>query len=145
MSRLTTSDRPVPSEFRGTTAADLMSPSLVSLRADATVAEATALLVDRGINAAPVIDEAGHPIGVLSHTDLLAHDRERFGRMEQDSARVHDLMTPAVFAVSPGTPAVQVIDDMLDHGVHRLFVLDDSGILVGVVTALDILRHLRPE
>lgn len=145
MSRLTTSGRPVPSDFHGMTAADLMSPHLVSLRFDATVAEATALLVDRGINAAPVIDEAGHPIGVLSHTDLLAHDRERYGRTEPDSARARDLMTPAVFAVSPGTPAVQVIEDMLAHRVHRLFVLDDSRTLVGVVTALDILRHIRPD
>jgi CBS domain-containing protein len=42
-----------------TTASDLMTPSPVSLREDATVHEAVALLTDRGISAASVIDEAG--------------------------------------------------------------------------------------
>src|SRR5262249_28902177 len=44
------------------TAADLMMTSPVSLRADATLGEAVALLTDRGFSAAPVIDEAGRPI-----------------------------------------------------------------------------------
>jgi predicted transcriptional regulator len=29
--------------------------------------------------------------------------------------------------------------------VHRLFVIDDTGVLVGVVSTLDILRQLQPE
>jgi CBS domain-containing protein len=141
MNRLADSDRLLSSDLHGK-AADLMAPNLVSLRADAAVAEAIALLVDRGFSAAPVIDEAGHPIGVLSHTDLLAHVREHcVGAC--DPARVQDLMTPAVFCVTPDTPAAQVIDEMVIHGVHRLFVVDGTGVLVGVVTARDILRHLR--
>src|SRR5262249_28883167 len=58
------------------TAADLMTPDPVSIRADATLREALALLIDRGFSAAPVIDAAGRPVGVLSRTDLLVHDRE---------------------------------------------------------------------
>jgi CBS-domain-containing membrane protein len=27
---------------------------------------------------------------------------------------------------------------------HRLFVVDNAGVLVGVISALDVLRHLRP-
>ena len=41
------------------TASDLMTASPVSLREGATFLEAVALLTDRGISAAPVIDEAG--------------------------------------------------------------------------------------
>ncbi|HZU38429.1 MAG TPA: CBS domain-containing protein [Gemmataceae bacterium] len=144
-----TADRPGTLVLHAATAADVMMPNPVSLRADATVAEAIALLTDRGFNAAPVIDEAGHPIGVLSHTDLLAHERERSpgtgGSGEPDPTRVYDLMTPAVFSVSPDTSAAQVVDEMLAHRVHRLFVVDSTGVLVGVVAALDVLRRLRPS
>jgi CBS domain-containing protein len=147
------------------TAADLMVPNPISLRADANVREALVLLTDKGFSAAPVIDEAGRPVGVLSRGDLLVHDREKVDYLppyfyEQDlhtrkggpvegfqvenvdQTLVRDLMTPAIFSVTLDTSAAKVISDMLALHVHRLFVVE-SGILVGVVTAMDILRHLR--
>jgi CBS domain-containing protein len=62
--------------LRAQTAADLMTANPLSLRGDATFHEAVAFLVDRNISGAPVIDEAGRPIGVLTQTDVLVHDRE---------------------------------------------------------------------
>jgi CBS domain-containing protein len=53
-------------------------------------------------------------------------------------------MTPVVFSVSPKTPAHKVVEQIVDLKVHRLFVVDDDGILVGVISALDILRRLEP-
>ncbi len=43
------------------------------------MSEAVLLLTDRGFSAAPVIDDAGRPVGVVSRTDLLVHDREQAG------------------------------------------------------------------
>jgi CBS domain-containing protein len=151
----------IPLTLQADTAADLMTTNPVSLRADATVDEAITLLTDRGFTAAPVIDHAGRPIGVLSRTDVLIHDREcaryltpasggraQMGRGEDsylpDPARVRDLMTPVVFSVAPNAPAYQVIEHMLALKVHRLFVVDRSGALVGVISVLDVLRHLCP-
>ena len=51
-------------------------------------------------------------------------------------------MTPVVFSVRPETPARQVIEEMLHLRVHRLFVIDADGVLVGVIATSDILRHL---
>jgi CBS domain-containing protein len=159
-----------PLQLRAETAADLMVPNPISLRADANVREALVLLTDKGFSAAPVIDEAGRPIGVLSRGDLLVHDREKvdflppggtyfyeqdlhtrkgqpvegFQVENVDQTRVRDLMTPAIFSVDPKTPAAKVIRDMLALHVHRLFVVDEAGILIGVVTAMDVLRQLRP-
>src|SRR6478609_2602246 len=62
--------------LEGATAADLMADSPVSLRASAGIREALALFTDKNFSAAPVIDEAGHPVGVLSRSDLLVHERE---------------------------------------------------------------------
>jgi len=47
------------------TASEFMEPNPVSIRDTATVAEALAVLTDRGHGAAPVVDEAGKPVGVL--------------------------------------------------------------------------------
>jgi CBS domain-containing protein len=149
------------------TAAELMTPNPVSLEQDATIPDAVALLTDRGYSAAPVIDEAGRPVGVLSRTDILVHERETarkaaFGPPEDtghpapprhegfsievvDRTQVADVMTPAVFTVSVHTPAAGVVEQMLALNVHQVFVVDDDQLLVGVVTALDVLRHLTPS
>jgi CBS domain-containing protein len=153
------------------TAADLMTPNPLSVRDVATVRDAVRLLVDKGISAAPVIDNAGRPVGVLSRTDVLIHDRENveylkpvpeyfnkedlhtgagevlprgFQVEKVDLTRASELMTPVVFSVAPDTPAHKVIEEMLALKIHRLFVVDTAGVLVGVISALDVLRHLRP-
>jgi CBS domain-containing protein len=54
-------------------------------------------------------------------------------------------MTPAVFSVRLTTPAAKVVEQMRELDVHRLYVVDEDGTLVGVVSAVDILRHLRPQ
>jgi CBS domain-containing protein len=148
------------------TAEELMSDNPVSLREDATIPEAVALMTDRGYSAAPVIDEAGHPVGVISRTDILVHDREQsrhaqpvdeeelhrqrsrregFSVEIADSTRVRDIMTPTVFTVSTTTSAADVVKRMVELKVHQLFVVDEDDALVGVISALDVVRRLTPE
>ncbi len=154
------------------TAADLMTPNPVSIHKKATLREAAAMLTDREISAAPVIDDAGRPVGVLSRADIVRHDREtatylkpasefyqeaeltlpsgeafRDGFQVQaiDRTEVGEIMTPTVISVPPREPAEDVVAQMLAFKVHRLFVVDDAGVLVGVISAFDILRQLRRE
>lgn len=153
-----------------TTAADLMTSNPLSIRQDASVKEAAAFLIDKGISAAPVIDDAGRAVGVLSRTDIVIHHRQQseflstgidyyersdlqargsdtvpagFQVEEVDMSRVMDIMTPVVFSVSQNEPAQAVIATMVDSKVHRLFVVDGSNVLIGVISALDVLRRLQ--
>jgi CBS domain-containing protein len=128
-------------------AADLMSASPMSIQAAATVPEVVAALTGRGLSAAPVIDERGRPVGVVSRGDLLVHERERLRAApaaQAEPTRAADLMTPVVFSVTPDTPAHQVVEQLLNFNVHQLFVVDDNQVLVGAVGVLDVLRRLRP-
>ena len=154
------------------TAADLMTPNPVSLAADTAMKEAAAFLTDKGFSAAPVIDEAGRPVGVLSQSDIVVHDRESgpyvsgnpeyyaranlsrrsgkalptgFEMVDANRTWVRDIMTPVVFSVTPETAAYKVIETMLAHKVHRLFVVGTDGILVGIISTVDVLRHLHLE
>jgi len=133
--------------LRAKTAAELATFNPVSLREDATLAEAVVVLIDKGMHAAPVINAAGQPIGVLSGTDILIHQREQAQRGSLGpgvpDARVRDLMTPAVFSVAQDAPASRVVAEMVSLNVNQLFVVDDSGALVGVIPALNVLRHLE--
>ncbi len=51
-------------------------------------------------------------------------------------------MTPVVFTVGLETPAAKVVEQMLNMKVHHLFVVDDDLALIGVISSLDVLRHL---
>ncbi len=151
---------PKPLVLRAAVAEELMSPNPVSIGRTASLREALATLTDLGFSAAPVIDEAGRPVGVLSRTDLIIHQREcvhhlptpaereripeGFEVEEVDGTTVEDVMTPVVFSVAPETPAESVVNQLLALKVHRLFVVDEAGVLIGVISAVDVLRHLRP-
>jgi len=153
---------PMTMRLHAQTAADLMAPNPISLRSEATLEEAMKLFADKGIAAAPVIDSGGRPIGVVSRSDMFFHQVEDARRRHPDyyynpdtesagpaNARrslppstVADLMTPAVFAVSPDAPVTRVVGDMVGLRVHRLFVVDAAGVLIGVITSMDVLKHL---
>lgn len=124
------------------TARDLMTPGPVSLAADATVPEATAFLTERGFGAAMIIDEAGHPLGVVTKTDLLVHAREHRPGLEPDDTPVGEVMTPAVFAVREDAPARSVVEQLLTLNVHHLFVTDPTGVVVGVISPVDVVKKL---
>jgi CBS domain-containing protein len=133
------------------TAADLMVENPVSIREDATVHDAIRLFTKQCISAAPVVDAAGRPVGVISRSDVIVHDRvkldwpspEETDRTSKIATTVRELMTPAVFSVTPSTPAGIVIEQLLALNVHRLFVIDAAGVLVGVISATDVLWHLH--
>jgi CBS domain-containing protein len=143
------------------TANDLMSQPPISLLAKSSIPEALEFFTLRGFHAAPVIDTAGRPVGVVSVTDLLRHDLDRgthpchdgeccsgksfpegFGVEDVDTARVEDIMTNTIFALSPNAKLPDIVKKMLDLDVHQLFVVDHDGLLVGVLSTSDIMRVL---
>lgn len=150
------------------TAADLMTSNPISIRADASIRETVAALLDRGFSALPVIDETGRPVGVVSQRDIMTYNRETVARPMTEAQRhelndlkgndfkdgfqvedvdrmaVGAIMSAFVFSVNETTPAAKVVEEMLAMKVHRLFVTDETGVLVGVISAIDVLRHLRP-
>lgn len=147
-------------------AEDLMVSNPVSIQEEITVHEAAGVLTDRGINAVPVINEAGRAIGVLSRADIVRYERETarhhqfaasdseeeslkydsvgFQIEEADRTAVREIMTPLVIAVSPEEHALEVVNKMLAYKVHRLFVVDAEGVVVGVISTFDILKKLCP-
>ena len=53
-------------------------------------------------------------------------------------------MTQGVFSVGRHASIERVIGDLCGLNVHRVFVVDAAGVLVGVISAMDVLRHLVP-
>jgi CBS-domain-containing membrane protein len=122
---------------------EVMTRNPLSIGELATLREAALSLTSKDISAAPVINEAGRPVGVISLADIVrcVHMSELSDTRLPPTVR--EVMTPVVFFVRPDTPLANVIEDLLDCAVHRLFVVDDNEVLIGVISTLDLLKHLR--
>jgi predicted transcriptional regulator len=132
------------------TAAELMRPDPPVIRHDATLHQALSFFIDRNVAVAPVVDQDGVSIGVLSATDLLIHVREASmadlatrALPERDPVTAETMMTPTIFAVGADTSAREVVRDMLQSKVHHLFVTDPRGTIKGVISTSDVLAHLK--
>lgn len=116
---------------------EVMTPNPVSVRHGITVREAAAFLAERGIGAAPVVNDAGRAVGVLSRSDVLLAVNAGL-----EGAPVREVMSPGVIAVQPDAHALQASEVMLRCTVRRVFVVDDDGVPVGVVSVTDLFRGL---
>ncbi len=139
--------------------AELMNPDVVTLDPSTTVREAERRLAQRGVSGAPVVDSAGHVLGVVSQNDLVRADTggqtaaesgQFFTSIEEfaDLANVEigladkpisEVMSKRVFSVQRDTSVAVAANIMRERRIHRLLVID-KGTLVGVVTTFDLLR-----
>jgi CBS domain-containing protein len=115
---------------------DAMTHDPVCVTPDVPLFALTALLLERGISGAPVVDERGFPVGMVSKSDLV---RARFERRDE-AATVGDVMMPVAFSLLETDTLQDAATLMTIEGVHRLAVVDGSGRVVGVLTALDFVR-----
>jgi predicted transcriptional regulator len=117
----------------------LMTRKVLTIDPKATLEDAAWGLTQRGFTGAPVKDEQGNILGILSKSDLA--NATRSGG-EHPPARVADAMTPVLFAARTDDPIRFAAERMVKTGTHRLVVVDEAGELVGIITPMDILKGL---
>ncbi len=105
---------------------------------DTPLQTAAAQLSSRQISALPIVDARGSVVGVLSRSDLVHH-----ARLHGDAALAAQtcghLMTQGPLVVEPTTPLRDAARIMMDHRIHRVFVVE-AGALVGVLSTKDLSR-----
>lgn len=123
------------------TAKQIMSQGLVTFRADMDVLEAVRVLIAKRISGAPVIDQLGNLVGMLTERDCLkvALDASYY---RESGGKVDALMTREVIHVDAETPAVEVAERFAGSHLRRLPVLE-GGRLIGMVSRRDVLRQLE--
>ncbi len=146
------------------TAKDIMTRGLVTFTKDTPVKEATEVLVKRNIGGAPVVDDEGKLIGIVSEGDLIMQDvRFHFPtyiqlldgyiylprsleRFEEEfkkavGAKVGDVMTTDVITVDEDASLEDVATLMVDKDVSRVPVVTD-GKIIGIITKGDIVKAI---
>lgn len=105
-----------------------------SISIQATVAEAADELRRRGVGGLVVTDETGRFAGIVSSRDLLLAPREMHF--------VHQVMTglDKIISARPGVTIEEARTLLYQHRLEKLPVLDEQGVLHGLITAQDIIR-----
>lgn len=141
------------------TAADLMSRDLVSIPRDMSLRAAARILCNAHVSGAPIVDNDGRCVGVLSATDFLrratseavvAHAAPNVSRYCSDwfvNGDINELPEEAVGKFMTANPVTvprttsigEMARQMIDAHIHRLVVVDERGQPVGIVSSMDIL------
>ena len=141
------------------TAADLMSRDVVVIPQDMSLRAAARLLARAEVSGAPVVDEEGRCVGVLSAADLVhwldrrepaawqrgagescaCSDGRNKGLDDAPEDRVSRHMTTNLVATGPETRLGELARWMRDARIHRVVVVDERRPPVGVVSTMDVL------
>ena len=110
---------------------------VLSIRSEATVADAVALLAEKRIGALPVIDD-GKVAGIFSERDVLyGLSREGAGILSQ---KVADVMISPAITVEPDSPVLTALSMMTRRRIRHLPVVE-SGSVVGFVSIGDLVKY----
>lgn len=119
---------------------DYMTGKLISFTPDTDVVDAIRTLVHHKIAGAPVVDNHGHLVGMLSEFDCLDVVLKA-GYHDRPGGPVSELMTTDVKTVDASMSVFDVAQLFMESGFRRYPVLDDNR-LVGQISRKDLLRAL---
>lgn len=112
---------------------EIMNRELFSIRSVERARDALGYLVALGISGSPVLDQSGNPIGMVSIRNLLH---------AQEGDTVESYMTHPVVTIRDKSTIQEAARIQGETGYHRLVVVDEAGLAVGIVSALDVVRGL---
>jgi len=135
---------------------DVMTTNVITVPETMPLKEFAALIKKHRINGAPVVDESGALVGIVTMTDMLKILRDIYYwyeveklkpgigvkdalEKEKGSATVGSKMSTALRTVKEDDPIEVVLQLMCKHNIHTIPVVKD-GKLVGIVGATDIVH-----
>ncbi|MBN2208205.1 MAG: CBS domain-containing protein [Candidatus Coatesbacteria bacterium] len=145
-------------------AKDVMTREVVTVSPSTSLKALSRILEEHSITGAPVVDDEGRIVGIVSQTDVLFSQLPaRIGNEDYDdifdlfSASpevggsqvrhlraprwVEDIMTKHVVVASEDMSVLELASLLAEKGIHRVPVAR-NGKLVGIVSALDLLGAL---
>lgn len=130
---------------------DLMRTGVFALLPDDDLVLARRLMDGWMVRHAPVVDEGGMVVGILSQRDLLRRTlvgREGVSEEELEenlhSLRAQDVMSVHVETVRPDTPLAEAAERIYREKLGCLVVVDRRDHLAGILTEADFVRHAFP-
>ena len=118
---------------------ELMAKTAVSCHADITLAAAGALMWQHDFGALPIVDDAGKVIGMITDRDICIAVSTRDVPSSQIMAG--EVVTRPPVVCGPEDAVRNVLRLMGKERIRRIPVVDQTGVLIGIVSLNDIVLH----
>lgn len=116
-------------------AENLMSTDVLTVREDEKIAELLDVLVGEHLHGAPVLDQSGKLVGVVSQQDVFFSALTENGGAQPTTVR--EIMTSPAVSATRDTSVTALCRMMYKLRIHRVPIVDD-GAVIGIVSSLDI-------
>jgi CBS domain-containing protein len=144
--------------MKTTSVVKIMTTHVICLHEDESLESATARFFAHGLHGAPVVSAKGEITGFLTMSDLSRRSDgvevvaprvslRRGGSYplgpgfhEEAQTTVREVMTRHAIALPPTASVVEAATLMVAEGLHRVPIVSAGGRVVGIVSALDVLR-----
>ncbi len=103
-----------------------------SISPDKSIQDALNYAEDKEISGLLVVDSNSKLVGIITERDLLFADR---------NDHIHDVMTKDVVTAKPGVTLDEAKEILHKHRIEKLPIVDDSGIIKGLITSKDITNN----
>ncbi|MEK7435129.1 MAG: CBS domain-containing protein [Cyanobacteriota bacterium] len=147
----------------------LMVREPFSIPSSDTLDSAVEFMKEKSISALPIVNKDKKLIGVISQTDIVRYFNDKitsFSRIinsfrnddfeiplkeiypdflkmkEINHIHVIDVMSKFSYAVTKKTPVIEMLKEMKSKHIHHVYVVDDKGVLIGVISSMDIIKYL---
>lgn len=118
-----------------------MNPNFLTLKVDQDIHEVIALFNAKRLFGAPVVDNVGNVIGILSGTDCI-RAAVKYGFHPGFRGVVGDFMTKDVVTVEADSSILQVADQFFASHYRRFPVLHNNHV-IGQIGRVDVLRAIE--
>ena len=120
---------------------EIMTESPQACRLGDSANEAARIMWDRDCGVVPIVDQAGHVVGVVTDRDICM--AAYFQGVPLSHIAVASIMSPDVSTCSRDAELSEAERLMQERQIHRLPVVDDGGCLVGILSLSDVARGVK--
>ncbi len=118
---------------------DIMKSEVECFRAHDPITKIARCMKDVNIGFVPIVDDDGHPIGVITDRDIALRVCAEDKLASQTLAR--DVMTRETVSCQPSDDLTQAEELMRRHQKSRLMIVNEQGRLVGVLSLSDVVEE----
>jgi len=112
---------------------------MITFKPEQPIQDVIKIIVDKKISGAPVLNDQGGLVGLISEKDCLRIIVDQaYNNLPAETRKVSDYMTAKVQSLSPKTNVVEAAKEFLNSPFRR-FTIVENGKLIGQVSRRDIL------
>lgn len=120
----------------------VISREVVCAREDLDAGALLDLMVRHRIGCVPVVDERGRPVGIITKTDIVEQQLDASLHATPPAATARALMMPLVITLAEHATVAHAAAIMAVEDFHHVAIVSDGGVLIGVISTMDIVRWL---